>query len=302
MLQAKNLSRNYGVVKAVEEVSFSVEPGEVVGLLGHNGAGKSTIMKMLTGFIEPSEGEVLVDGMSILEEPELVRESIGYLPESPPIYPELSVLDYLFFAARMRGRQDEDEVYNALSATNLESKALEPIATLSRGFKQRVGVAQAILHRPRLLILDEPSNGLDPNQNQEMRDLIMTLAKEATVILSTHVMQEVDAICDRVLIMSAGKLTVDENLRDLRDGSSIALSTTSEAPIERLLANEAIVSNLKELDQGRWEIDVNEDISLAIDHIARACVESGVPIYGIAPKKLNLETLFRDVSEAEVSK
>lgn len=302
MLQAKNLSRNYGVVKAVEEVSFSVEPGEVVGLLGHNGAGKSTIMKMLTGFIEPSEGEVLVDGMSILEEPELVRESIGYLPESPPIYPELSVLDYLFFAARMRGRQDEDEVYNALSATNLESKALEPIATLSRGFKQRVGVAQAILHRPRLLILDEPSNGLDPNQNQEMRDLILTLAKEATVILSTHVMQEVDAICDRVLIMSAGKLTVDENLRDLREGSSIALSTTSEAPIERLLANEAIVSNLKELDQGRWEIDVNEDISPAIDHIARACVESGVPIYGIAPKKLNLETLFRDVSEAEVSK
>ena len=302
MLQAKNLSRNYGVVKAVEEVSFSVEPGEVVGLLGHNGAGKSTIMKMLTGFIEPSEGEVLVDGMSILEEPELVRESIGYLPESPPIYPELSVLDYLFFAARMRGRQDEDEVYNALSATNLESKALEPIATLSRGFKQRVGVAQAILHRPRLLILDEPSNGLDPNQNQEMRDLIMTLAKEATVILSTHVMQEVDAICDRVLIMSAGKLTVDENLRELTKGSSIALSTTSEAPIERLLANEAIVSNLKELDQGRWEIDVNEDISPAIDHIARACVESGVPIYGIAPKKLNLETLFRDVSEAEVSK
>ena len=302
MLQAKNLSRNYGVVKAVEEVSFSVEPGEVVGLLGHNGAGKSTIMKMLTGFIEPSEGEVLVDGMSILEEPELVRESIGYLPESPPIYPELSVLDYLFFAARMRGRQDEDEVYNALSATNLESKALEPIATLSRGFKQRVGVAQAILHQPRLLILDEPSNGLDPKQNQEMRDLILTLAKEATVILSTHVMQEVDAICDRVLIMSAGKLTVDENLRDLREGSSIALSTTSEAPIERLLANEAIVSNLKELDQGRWEIDVNEDISPAIDHIARACVESGVPIYGIAPKKLNLETLFRDVSEAEVSK
>ena len=302
MLQAKNLSRNYGVVKAVEEVSFSVEPGEVVGLLGHNGAGKSTIMKMLTGFIEPSEGEVLVDGMSILEEPELVRESIGYLPESPPIYPELSVLDYLFFAARMRGRQDEDEVYNALSATNLESKALEPIATLSRGFKQRVGVAQAILHRPRLLILDEPSNGLDPNQNQEMRDLILTLAKEATVILSTHVMQEVDAICDRVLIMSAGKLTVDENLRELTKGSSIALSTTSEAPIERLLANEAIVSNLKELDQGRWEIDVNEDISPAIDHIARACVESGVPIYGIAPKKLNLETLFRDVSEAEVSK
>ncbi len=302
MLQAKNLSRNYGVVKAVEEVSFSVEPGEVVGLLGHNGAGKSTIMKMLTGFIEPSEGEVLVDGMSILEEPELVRESIGYLPESPPIYPELSVLDYLFFAARMRSRQSEEEVYNALSATNLESKALEPIATLSRGFKQRVGVAQAILHRPRLLILDEPSNGLDPKQNQEMRDLILTLAKEATVILSTHVMQEVDAICDRVLIMSAGKLTVDENLHDLREGSSIALSTTSEAPIERLLANEAIVRNLRELDQGRWEIDVEEDISPAIDHIARACVESGVPIYGISPKKLNLETLFRDVSEAEVSK
>ena len=302
MLQAKNLSRNYGDVKAVEEVSFSVEPGEVVGLLGHNGAGKSTIMKMLTGFIEPCQGEVLVDGMSILEEPELVRESIGYLPESPPIYPELSVLDYLFFAARMRGRHSEDEVYNALSATNLESKALEPIATLSRGFKQRVGVAQAILHRPRLLILDEPSNGLDPKQNQEMRDLILTLAKEATVILSTHVMQEVDAICDRVLIMSAGKLTVDENLRDLTEGSSIALSTTSEAPIERLLANVAIVSNLKELDRGRWEIGVKEDISTAIDRIARACVESDVPIYGIAPKKLNLETLFRDVSEAEVAK
>ena len=302
MIEIKNLCKNYDGVTVVDDLNLKINKGEVLGFLGPNGAGKSTTMKMVTGFIEPSEGEVLVDGMSILEEPELVRESIGYLPESPPIYPELSVLDYLFFAARMRGRQGEDEVYNALSATNLESKALEPIATLSRGFKQRVGVAQAILHRPRLLILDEPSNGLDPNQNQEMRDLILTLAKEATVILSTHVMQEVDAICDRVLIMSAGKLTVDENLRDLREGSSIALSTTSEAPIERLLANEAIVSNLKELDQGRWEIDVNEDISPAIDHIARACVESGVPIYGIAPKKLNLETLFRDVSEAEVSK
>ena len=244
LVRCDNLSIHFGDRAILSDADFSIEPNERVCLMGRNGAGKSTIMKMLTGFIEPSEGEVLVDGMSILEEPELVRESIGYLPESPPIYPELSVLDYLFFAARMRGRQGEDEVYNALSATNLESKALEPIATLSRGFKQRVGVAQAILHRPRLLILDEPSNGLDPKQNQEMRELILNLAKEATVILSTHVMQEVDAICERVLIMSAGKLTVDENLHDLTEGSSIALSTTSEAPIERLLANVAIVSNL----------------------------------------------------------
>ena len=168
MLEATSLSRNYGVLKAVDKVSFSVKPGEIVGLLGHKGAGKSTIMKMITGFLEPSGGRVLIDGEDVLEKPEKVRSKIGYLPESPPLYTELSVMDYLCFSARMRGCMDESLVLDAIRATNLQSKALEQIRTLSRGFKQRVSVAQAILSRPKFLILDEPSNGLDPEQNQEM--------------------------------------------------------------------------------------------------------------------------------------
>ncbi|MAJ87295.1 MAG: ABC transporter ATP-binding protein [Cellvibrionales bacterium TMED148] len=301
MLEATSLSRNYGVLKAVDKVSFSVKPGEIVGLLGHNGAGKSTIMKMITGFLEPSGGRVLIDGEDVLERPEKVRAKIGYLPESPPLYTELSVMDYLCFSARMRGCMDESLVLDAIRATNLQSKALEQIRTLSRGFKQRVSVAQAILSRPKFLILDEPSNGLDPEQNQEMRALIQKLAEEATVILSTHVMQEVSAICDRVLIMRSGQLAVDKKLTELSDSKIIKLNTCENLSIGETLKNLDTVLDYKEMAPGSWDLNINGNLNIAAAEVVEAMVASRFPVHAIGPKKLELETLFHHTNESEGS-
>ena len=301
MLEVIKLSRNYGTTKAVDEVSFSVNSGEIIGLLGHNGAGKSTIMKMVTGFLEPSHGQVLIDGSDILEKSEEVRSKIGYLPESPPLYAELSVMDYLYFSARMRGCSDDSMILDAMRATNLQSKALEQIGTLSRGFKQRVGVAQAILSRPKFLILDEPSNGLDPEQNQEMRALIQKLAEDATVILSTHVMQEVNAICDRVLIMRSGQLAVDKKLTELSDSKIIELKTSAALPIDKALKHLDSVSVSQEIIPGLWELSVTGNIDTAAAEVTQEMVASSFPVHAIGPKKLDLETLFRDVNESEGS-
>ena len=301
MLEVINLSRNYGTTKAVDEVSFSVNPGEIIGLLGHNGAGKSTIMKMVTGFLEPSHGQVLIDGSDILEKSEEVRSKIGYLPESPPLYAELSVMDYLYFSARMRGCSDDLMILDAMRATNLQSKALEQIGTLSRGFKQRVGVAQAILSRPKFLILDEPSNGLDPEQNQEMRALIQKLAEDATVILSTHVMQEVNAICDRVLIMRSGQLAVDKKLTELSDSKIIELKTSEALPIDKALKNLESVSVSQEIIPGLWELSITGNIDATAAEVTQEMVASSFPVHAIRPKKLDLEALFRDVNESEGS-
>ena len=200
MIEVKNLVRKYGEFAAVDDVSFEIANGEVVGLLGHNGAGKTTIMKMLTGFLEPSFGSVKIDGLDVQSSPTKLQSEMGYLPESLPIYPELTVVAYLEYAARLRDVDPRVCVRKAIESTGLDEKALDLVSTLSRGYKQRVGVAQAILHEPKFLVLDEPTNGLDPNQIQQMRDLIRSLSEVATVILSTHIMQEVSAVCDLSLI------------------------------------------------------------------------------------------------------
>lgn len=214
MIKIKHLGRAYGDFVAVDDISFSIAKGEIVGLLGHNGAGNTTVMKMLSGYLEPSAGHIEIDGLDIARERAAVQERIGYLPGSLPLYPEMSVADYLDYATRLKGLEEGEihgEIRRVVQATDLTAKLLAPIATLSRGYKQRVGVAQAILGKPKLLILDEPTNGLDPTQTQQMRKLIRTIARDATVILSTHIMQEVDALCDRVLIMRSGELALDEN-------------------------------------------------------------------------------------------
>ena len=182
MLDVTQLTRSYGQFKAVDNVNFSIGKGEIVGLLGHNGAGKTTIMKMISGYLEPNNGDVVVDGLSIHSDAEKIQRELGYLPESLPVYPEMIVADYLDYAADLKGLQGEakiNEVRRVIKATDIASKLLSPIATLSRGFKQRVGVAQAILGQPKLLILDEPTNGLDPEQTQLMRALIKDIAKNA---------------------------------------------------------------------------------------------------------------------------
>ena len=296
MIEADRLTRRYGDFVAVDEVSFSIEPGEIVGLLGPNGAGKTTIMKMLTGFLEPSSGRALVDGVELERDPAAVQAQLGYLPENLPLYPELSVVDYLAHAAELRQIEDvRGAVVAAIKATDLKEKALDPIGTLSRGYKQRVGVAQAILHKPRFLILDEPTNGLDPGQTQHMRQLVQQLAQSATVILSTHIMQEVNAICDRALILRNGALVLDERLRDLQQASALRLRTSAAAPVASL------VSGASSLGEGAWLLQVDGDLNAAADQAAKALLGADAPIYELAPQQRDLETLFREVSEGASS-
>ncbi len=194
MIQVEEITRNYGDFVAVDGVSFEISRGEIVGFLGHNGAGKTTVMKMLTGFLEPTSGTIRVDGLDIEESRSEVQEKIGYLPENCPVYPEMTVIDCLEFAAELHGVAQSSRlelVRKAIEDTDLVAKAAQPINTLSRGYRQRVGVAQAILHAPQILILDEPTSGLDPFQIRHMRDLIKRLAETSTVIHSTHILQEV---------------------------------------------------------------------------------------------------------------
>lgn len=298
MIEADQLTRSYGDFLAVKNVSFSISQGEIVGLLGHNGAGKTTIMKMLTGYLEPSAGTVRVDGVDLVDDPKTVQMRLGYLPENLPLYPELSVADYLDYAAEIRGVDAPGAVRRAIEATELESKALEPIATLSRGFKQRVGVAQAILHEPGLLILDEPTNGLDPGQTQHMRSLIERLAENATVILSTHIMQEVDAICDRAIILRGGELVLDERLADLKESNLYHLRSSMAADLESLLTALPVVTRVEVPSPGTWQVTVDGDIDAAGQAIAAAVVGANHPLFELTLKRRDLETVFREVNAA----
>lgn len=309
MINVEQLSRSYDDFIAVNQVSFHINPGEIVGLLGHNGAGKTTIMKMLTGFLEPSAGTITVDGVNVAENANKVQQQLGYLPENQPLYPEMSVIDYLDFAAHLRGVPEDqcsNAVLNVIKQTGLKEKAFDPIATLSRGYKQRVGVAQAILHQPKLLILDEPTNGLDPSQTHQMRDLIKQLSAHSTVILSTHIMQEVDAICDRVLILNNGRLAVDESMEMLRQTNRIQLTTDiGEAKIQTLLNKEIGIESVtcthSDSDKYQYSIQLASDQSLdqAATETAKRLITGNHAVYTLAPELRDLETVFREVNKNE---
>jgi ABC-2 type transport system ATP-binding protein len=298
MIEVERLSRRYGDFLAVSDVSFSIEQGEIVGLLGHNGAGKTTIMKMLTGFLEPSTGTIRIDGIDLESDPDGVQRQLGYLPENLPLYPEMSVADYLDYAAELRGVDPAPAVRRAIEATELEGKALDPIATLSRGFKQRVGVAQAILHEPRFLILDEPTNGLDPGQTEHMRALIQRLAESATVILSTHIMQEVDAICDRAIILRGGALVLDERLAELRESNRYRLRTRPGDDLQGLLGALDCVTDASAAADGVWLLTVTGGLDSAGEAIAASLVGAGAPVYELSVERRSLETVFREVNAA----
>ena len=218
MIDVTNVSKSYGSVQALKDVSFRVEAGEIIGLLGPNGAGKTTMMKILTGYLQPDGGHVTVDGLDVLTDTLEVQRRIGYLPENAPLYPEMSVQAYLKFIAEVRQIPQSDQpalLSRAVQAAGLTDHLTRPIGHLSKGFRQRVGIAQAILHAPRLLILDEPTIGLDPTQIVEVRRLIRRLANRTTVLLSTHILSEVEAICDRVVILLNAKVRADARLKDL---------------------------------------------------------------------------------------
>lgn len=226
MIEAQNLTKRYGQIEALRDVSFQVKKGEIVGLLGPNGAGKTTILKILTGYLQPDEGTVRVDGVDVLSETREAQARIGYLPENAPLYPDLSVQGFLQLVADLRGIAPADRrerLSEAIYATGLQDRLTQPIGQLSKGFRQRVGLAQAIVHQPRLLILDEPSVGLDPTQIVEMRHLIRRLARHSTVLFSTHILTEVEAICDRVIILINGEIRTDAAMSDLRSSNDAIL-------------------------------------------------------------------------------
>jgi len=307
MLEVRQLTRLYGNFKAIDNVSFKIKKGEIVGLLGHNGAGKTTIMKMLSGYMEPNQGSIEVDGLDLLKDPNKVQQNLGYLPENLPIYPEMIVADYLDYVSEMKGLTGDakiSEIRRVIQATDIVPKLLSPISTLSRGYKQRVGVAQAILGKPKLLILDEPTNGLDPTQTQHIRALIRSLANEATVILSTHIMQEVDALCDRVLIIRDGKLAIDARLEELRESNYLLLSTSlSKDKLTSLLQPLSAVVNIEEISTEqsihhyRLKAQEMSDHLALCGEIAHLVISSGATLYAINKENRDLETLFRETNE-----
>ena len=309
MITIENVSRRYGDFAAVDNVSFSISPGEIVGLLGHNGAGKTTIMKMLTGFLEPTDGTITINGTDIVSQRQSVQREIGYLPENCPVYPEMTVIDYLDYAASLQGIPAEMRstmVAEAISQTALSDKAHQSIATLSRGYRQRTGVAQAILHHPKFLILDEPTNGLDPTQIQQMRELIRGLAKKSTVIISTHILQEVQAVCDRVIIIRNGQLALDTRLDSLQSENRLKITLGSSASHSGdILKNVAGVKSVEKAEYGSggnsgssYLIHLAEQSSRdeTAAAIARKVHEEGWSLYSLQFETRDLETIFAQLS------
>jgi len=233
MIDVTEICKSYGPIQALREVSFHVAPGQIIGLLGPNGAGKTTVMKILTGYLQPDSGQATVDGLDVLTDTLEVQKRIGYLPENAPLYPELSVQAYLKMIAELRQISTADQpkyISEAIRATDLADHLTRPIGQLSKGYRQRVGLAQAILHKPKLLILDEPTIGLDPTQIVQVRRLIRRLADHSTVLLSTHILSEVEATCDGVIILLNGEVKADARLADLAATVDAVLVLDKSAP------------------------------------------------------------------------
>ncbi len=310
MINVDNVTRRYGDFVAVDQVSFEIDQGEIVGLLGHNGAGKTTIMKMLTGFLEPTSGSITVDGLNIETDLLKIQGKIGYLPENCPVYPEMTVIDYLDYAAALHGissRERPGRIRSAIDRTDLVDKAMQPIATLSRGYRQRIGVAQAILHNPEILILDEPTNGLDPTQILQMRQLIHNLAASATVIISTHILQEVQAVCNRVLIIRNGAKALDARLDELQ--ADVKLFLCIDAEPDRAAGPLTTLAGVDRVDLSGSENSHTHGYTITPQketdryalsaQIAQMVMEQGWQLYELRPEIRDLETIFGQISAQE---
>lgn len=309
MISVRKLEKRYGEVRAVADLSFEVERGEIVGLLGHNGAGKTTVMKVMTGFLEPTSGTVLVGGIDVTKDRLAVQRQIGYLPENAPLYPEMLVQEYLLMMAELRrlpAAKRIPAVADAVKATGLEDRLVQPIATLSKGYRQRVGLAQAMLHRPEVLVLDEPTNGLDPVQIVEIRDLIRRLAQTTTVILSTHILSEIEAVCDRAVILIDGELAADRRLADLLQSNVIRVGVGEGArDVPRVLGAIAGVKTVtRDGERGgyaQWRATCEPGADPA-PAIAEAAHAAGWKVGQITPETQSLEQVFRDLMTRHVSR
>ena len=301
MIVAQNLVRRYGSTIAVDDVSFEIAQGEVVGLLGHNGSGKTTIMKMLTGFLEPTAGQITLNGLDIGEQTRSAQACIGYLPENCPVWPDMHVADYLDYQACLHGLDPSERdraVVRAIQRTGLKDRATDMIRTLSRGYRQRLGVAQAILHERQIVILDEPTNGLDPTQILEMRSLIKDLAKQSTILISTHILQEVQAVCERVLILRAGRLALDSRIEDLEQNQRllIVVSADGKSVLGGIPGVERITQRATNDGLVHYVVDVSRDCA---SDIAQAIHAAGLKLHLLQPERQTLESVFAAVNEPQ---
>jgi ABC-2 type transport system ATP-binding protein len=303
-IEVSGLSKQYGRIRALDGVSFTVGKGEVIGLLGPNGAGKTTLMKVLTGYLEPDEGDGTIHGKDVITDTLAAQRHIGYLPENAPLYGEMMVQEYLEMMAALRGVALDRRavaVDDAMAATGLMDRAGQKIATLSRGYRQRVGIAQAILHRPDVLILDEPTAGLDPTQIVEIRDLIKRLAERSTVLLSTHILSEVEATCERVLVIIKGQLKADAKVSELRtsNGAVVAIEAGATGVAERLrtIDGVATVEEVGEEDGYKlWRVTAEGDAELC-PLIFDKLRDAGWKVGELRRDAKSLERVFRDLAE-----
>ena len=314
MIEVKNLVKRYGDHTAVDHLSFEIEKGKIYGFLGPNGAGKSTTMNMITGYIASTEGTVVIDGHDILEEPEEAKKCIGYLPEMPPLYFDMTVLEYLKFVADLKKIPKDkkasmiEEIMDMVKITDMKNRLIK---NLSKGYRQRVGIAQAVLGYPEVIILDEPTVGLDPKQINEIRDLIKGLKQKHTVILSSHILSEVSAVCDYVLIISHGKLVASDtpdNLERLAAGSnSLLMKVKGEKDtirkdletIEGVTGVEMSYDSDEELWKTKVSIQENVDIR---EKVFYAMAKANCPIYEMQVKRVSLEDVFLELTEGEKKK
>ena len=308
LIEIRHLTKRYGSHTAVSDLSLTVEPGRIYGFLGPNGAGKSTTMNIMTGCLSATEGSVLIDGHDIFEEPDKAKALIGYLPELPPVYPDMTPREYLTFVARAKGVRKADraaQIENALAVTQTDGVQHRLIRTLSKGYRQRVGIAQALLGDPHVVILDEPTVGLDPIQIIEIRDLIKTLGKTHTVILSSHILSEVRAVCDEIMILSKGRLVASdtpENLEKLFAGS-MTLELTLRGEQSAIAAALSAVSGVSRVSFAAGEVEGAQGVIVETEPPAdlseavfRACAKANLPILRMSMQKANLEDVFLELT------
>ncbi len=306
MIHAEGLIKHYGEVRALDGVSFQVERGEIVGLLGPNGAGKTTAMKILTCLMAPSAGTARVAGHDIFTEPLAVKRSVGYLPEEPPVYPELTVTEQLAYAARLKGlagRAAEDARGRVVERCGLRDASGRRVGNLSKGYRQRVGLAQALIHDPAVLILDEPTVGLDPAQILEIRTMIPDLAREHTVVLSSHIMQEVEATCSRVIIIHEGRIVAVDSAHNLRQeaGTSRRIRVRVRRPCDdlpgRWLALDGVLA-VESQGDGCYRVESHRERDLR-EEVARVAVERGAGLLELAGVAVSLEEVFLRLTAEE---
>jgi ABC-2 type transport system ATP-binding protein len=294
-ITVKNLTKTYGEQRAVNNISFSIQQGEIVGFLGPNGAGKSTTMKMITGYLEPSTGEIDVSGVDVKKSPLDVKKKIGYLPESNALYYDMYVREYLGFIADVHQvKNKKQKVEDAIHLTGLRPESKKRVGQLSKGYKQRVGLAAALLHDPEVLILDEPTSGLDPNQIIEIRNVIKEQGKNKLVLFSSHILQEVEAICDRVIIIDKGKIVADDKLTNLqqRSSSSVVRVQFKEALEQEWLRRLAAVKSINKIDTYTWSIETNDAVTVRTE-LKKLERENNLDIVSLQSESQSLEDIFR---------